>query len=482
MAAPQSARDAVAVLCGQSVGRTTPALCMANRRGANKARSRLATGSRRPSGSRKTGSGQDIATKQHVRWLIDEQEWRVWDGTRWRRSKTDEKVIELAKKTVWTIYQEAEAAETDSDALRKWATRSHGSERLSAMVRMAKSDHELWSEYHDFDKDPYLLNFTNGTVDLRTGAIRAHDPEDMISCLVPHRYDPYARALLWESLIFRCTRCDASGQTAEYLLRFLGYALLSRNVEQKLALIVGPKRTGKSKALEISVAVLGPDYASISQPKLITRSKSGTHHDSETWSIRGKRLLAISETDAAMDLDEAMVKNLTGASTMAMRGLYMARETQASVTWTIIIGTNEEPNVEKWDDAIGRRMIKIPSGPSLETWEVDLDLKDKILESEAEGVLASLVAGCARWHQVRSANGTGLDMPEAVAKATRDFEEANDHVAEFIHSCVDFGATYSVPKGVQGAPGRQGDDGRSRALRAHRGARHHERPPSHEGL
>ena len=90
-------------------------------------------------------------------------------------------------------------------------------------------------------------------------------------------------------------------------------------------------------------------------------------------------------------------------------------------------------------------MIKIPSGPSLKMWEVDLDLEDKILESEAEGVLASLVVGCVRWYQLRSANGTGLDMPVAVAKATRDFEAANDHVAEFIHACIDFGEGYSVP-------------------------------------
>jgi phage/plasmid-associated DNA primase len=130
-----------------------------------------------------------------------------------------------------------------------------------------------------------------------------------------------------------------------------------------------------------------------------------------------------------------MVKNLTGASTMAIRGLYRDKESQAPVTWTIIIVANEEPNVEKWDDAIGRRVIKIPSGPSLEMWEVDLDLEDKILQGEAEGVLASLVAGCMRWHQLRSANGTGLDMPQAVAKATSDFEEANNHVVEF-HPCV----------------------------------------------
>jgi len=46
----------------------------------------------------------------------------------WHRYKTDEKVIELAKKTLRTIYQEAVAME--SDPLRKWATRSHGSQRL----------------------------------------------------------------------------------------------------------------------------------------------------------------------------------------------------------------------------------------------------------------------------------------------------------------------------------------------------------------
>ena len=81
----------------------------------------------------------------------------------------------------------------ESDPLRKWATRSHGSERLSAMVKMAKFDQQMCSEYKDFDTDPYLFTFTNGTVDLRTGAIRAHDPEDMISCLVPHTYSPYAQ-------------------------------------------------------------------------------------------------------------------------------------------------------------------------------------------------------------------------------------------------------------------------------------------------
>jgi phage/plasmid-associated DNA primase len=129
---------------------------------------------------------------------------------------------------------------------------------------------------------------------------------------------------------------------------------------------------------------------------------------------------------------------------MSMRALYRAKETQVPVTWTIIIGTNEAPNVERWDDAIGRRVVKIPSGPTIDPREVDLDLENKILTEEAEGVLASLVRGCVSWFQARSATGgSGLIMPTAVAEATREFQDENDHVAAFLHACVDFGP-YSV--------------------------------------
>jgi len=232
---------------------------------------------------------------------------------------------------------------------------------------------------------------------------------------------------------------------------------------------VGPKRTGKSKVLEITARALGSDYAAVSQPKLITRSRWNTHHDSETWSIRGKRLVAISETDAGMDLDEAVVKNLTGASVIAMRGLHRAKEIQALVTWTLIVGTNEEPNVEKWDDAIGRRIVKIPSGPSLDPSEVDFDLESKIINGEVEGVLAWLVAGAVEWHRMRITYGDGLAMPPAVAKATSDFENDNDHVAEFVKACIDFGEGCSVRladvnKAYQQHRGKGPDALKSRAL------------------
>jgi phage/plasmid-associated DNA primase len=152
-----------------------------------------------------------------------------------------------------------------------------------------------------------------------------------------------------------------------------------------------------------------------------------------------------------------------------MRGLHRAKEIQALVTWTLIVGTNEEPNVEKWDDAIGRRIVKIPSGPSLDPSEVDFDLESKIINGEVEGVLAWLVAGAVEWHWMRSTYGDGLEMPPAVAKATSDFENDNDHVAEFVKACIDFGASCSVRladvnKAYQQHRGKGPDALKSRAL------------------
>jgi putative DNA primase/helicase len=419
------------------------------------------------------GNGQRFTHDHHekVRWLVDEQEWRIWDGTHWRAYRTDERAMELAKATAATIYQEA--AEGDSDEDRKkigaWARASQNAPRLQAMIKMAKSECDLWASVDDFDRDPYLLNFTNCTVDLRTGHCKQHDPRDMISRLVPYAYNPSAQAPLWQRLIYRCTQCDATGETANFLKRALGYTLVGNNPQQKFFLFVGPKRTGKSKVLEISARALGSDYAAVSQPKLITRARWNTHHDSETWSIRGKRYVVISETDAGMDLDEAVVKNLTGASVIATRGLHRAKEIQTPVTWTLIVGTNEEPNVEKWDDAIGRRIIKIPSGPSLDPSEVDFDLDSKIINAEVEGVLAWLVAGAMEWHRMRITYGDGLWMPPAVAKATSDFENDNDHVAEFIKACIDFGDSCSVRladvnKAYQQHRGKGPDALKSRAL------------------
>ena len=98
------------------------------------------------------------------------------------------------------------------------------------MLSMAES--EIFVRPNELDTDPYLLNFLNGTVDLRTGELRPHDPRDLITKLVHYRYSPQATCPRWRSFLDEVMGGgpDASeGDLAracrmvEYLRRALGY-------------------------------------------------------------------------------------------------------------------------------------------------------------------------------------------------------------------------------------------------------------------
>ena len=56
---------------------------------------------------------------------------------------------------------------------------------------------ELWVRPDELDSHPHLLNCSNGTVDLRTGELRPHDPADLLAMICPTPYDPAATCTKW---------------------------------------------------------------------------------------------------------------------------------------------------------------------------------------------------------------------------------------------------------------------------------------------
>jgi putative DNA primase/helicase len=137
----------------------------------------------------------------------------VWDGQRWRRDTTHA-VLQAAKETARAIWHEAEATESETrqQKLRAHAQRSESHPRLKALFECAKSEPALVATADQFDADPMLLNVANGTLDLRTGVLYPHRPEDLLSKLAPIAYDPTARSELWERFLGEITCGDTALQ------------------------------------------------------------------------------------------------------------------------------------------------------------------------------------------------------------------------------------------------------------------------------
>ncbi len=119
--------------------------------------------------------------------------WLVWDGQRWVKDDAGP-VVRLAKETVRSIYAEA-AATGDDDvrrAIAKHALRSEGEARVRAAISLAESEPGIPAAPDQFDQHRWLLNCRNGTLNLRTGELRAHERDDLLTRLAPVAYEPGA--------------------------------------------------------------------------------------------------------------------------------------------------------------------------------------------------------------------------------------------------------------------------------------------------
>jgi putative DNA primase/helicase len=134
----------------------------------------------------------------------------VWDGNRWREDQTCRSEL-LAKQVVHQLL--SAAVEVRDSNERKHAIlhaiKSQSASRLEAMVKLARSEPGIPILPDDLDKDPWLLNCENGTIDLRTGQIREHRKADFITHLCPVAYDPSAPCPRWpgsSSVLWGTTR------------------------------------------------------------------------------------------------------------------------------------------------------------------------------------------------------------------------------------------------------------------------------------
>jgi len=360
----------------------------------------------------------------HLLRYVSSWGWLVWDGTRWKRDKTDE-VMRKAKETVSAIDP---APSTWQGDLAGHAKNSQAIARLQAMIKLARSEPEIVATPDEFDTDPWLLNVNNGTIDLRTGELRPHRQEDLMTQLAPVNYDPEAACSRWMKFLDRIM--DGNHGLIRYLQQTAGCALTGDTSEILLLIVWGPGKNGKTVYLETFKDLLG-DYAkSIPVETLVnTRRANQTETLFSVARLRDARYVIATETQKGRQLDEALIKILTGGDTVVARNMYEPLF-EFRPKFKIFLCSNYRPSVSGTDEAIWERLKLIPFTVFIPKEERDKNLRER-LRSEHPGILAWAVRGCLDWRKV------GLQEPQEVISATESYRQDLDVIGRFIEArCI----------------------------------------------
>jgi putative DNA primase/helicase len=375
------------------------------------------------------------------------KKWLAWDGKRWRLDDTGE-AVRRAKATVKALYAwaaeqiaslteqtEAEEDEAAKKRLRKinqvlaWALKSEDAKRIAAMLDMARSERFTLPRF--LDRDPWLLNVGNGTLDLRTARLHPHRREDMLTKLCPTAFDEDANCPHFLTALE--TIFDGDRALINYVQRFCGYSITGDVREHHFAVAFGSGSNGKSLLFNVLLDVIGSDYSGMVAPELLLET-AGSQHPTIQADLFGKRLMVAAESGEGRRLNEARIKALTGGDTIKARRM---KEDfwEFAPTHKLVLFTNHRPQVKGNDHGIWRRLALWPFNvrfwdadkgeKGLPQHQADKDLANK-LKAEAPGILSWLLAGCRRWLE------TGLEIPDCVTRATADYRNQEDAIGNFL--------------------------------------------------
>jgi len=380
-----------------------------------------------------TGNAERLADRHgaNLRYCYPWGRWLVYDGARWR---VDDRgaVVRLAKDTARSVFEEAKEAASDTSAkeLGKWASSSLSESKLRAMISLAQSEPGIPVLPEEMDASPDLLNVLNGTIDLRTGELREHRREDLITKIAPVEYAPEARAQAW---VHTLERVLPGPEVRAFFKKLCGYALTGDVSEQLLPVLYGTGANGKSTVLNALLTVLG-DYGTQAAPDLLVAKKGS--HPTELADLFGMRFVASIEVEDGSRLAESLVKQLTGGDRVKARRMRQDFW-EFEPTHKVLMACNHKPQVRGTDTAIWRRIKLVPFTETLPPAEQDKRLPDK-LRGEAVGILAWAVEGCLEWRR------EGLQAPEAVREATGAYRAEMDVLGSFLRECCELGPEYNV--------------------------------------
>ena len=358
-------------------------------------------------------------------YCADAGDWYFWNGKNWERDtilKRNEMIKQLYKYVISYIFEQKLDVDKQSELL-KYYNKLADKNFRDKIIKDAMSIRPIKSSV--FDSHKLLFNCQNGTYDFATGKFREHRKEDYLTDISNVVYDPNAKAPRFEQYLQEVMENDAT--KVDYLLKLAAYCLTGDTSRECFIVLYGDKtRNGKGTFVS-TLTYLSGTYTQTIKSSSITKKQvngGGTGATPDIAKLKHARIANVNEIEEGMQLDVALMKEITGGDTMTARFLYK-EEFDFVPQFKPLINTNVLPRMS--DDSIFKsdRIQLLCFDRHFELNERDINLKDK-LKAETNGIFNVIAP------YYKKLQEEGFILPESTRKTLEQYKLNSNNVMAFV--------------------------------------------------
>ncbi len=375
------------------------------------------------------------------------ESWYQWTGTHWTRDEglclqrqLQDLLSDMNRGAITTLAalpkprrgEDPDAGKRAHTAAMIGATKRTKA-RVASIEGMAQAHRVKAADKLDKGN---TLNFSNGTLNLDTLELHPHEPDDMLTYVLPYEYDPTATAPRWKEFVHEVlvhekevdddSDWQADTELIELLQEAVGYSLTTDTCHETMFWISGEGNSGKSTILRVLRELIGGLSLTVN---LATLGRPGNYTVAR---VPGKRILQCAESRKGAGFNEELVRKLvSGHSDMVedARTIYGKPFDFHSVSklwWAM----NDLPAIKDTSNAIWRRLRLLPFNRTFTEAERDVQLVDKLI-AELPGILVWALEGLQRLR----ARGRFAE-PAATVEAKEEYRLAANTVQQWLEECT----------------------------------------------
>lgn len=362
--------------------------------------------------------------REKIKYCMPWKKWLIWDGNTWRPDDCGE-IFALAKEFLRGMFLRVTRISDHQRAVElvKHLVKCESLRRRQALVESASLERSVRILPAQVDREPFLLNVRNGTLDLRTGELNPPMRDKFITKCASVSFDRGEQCPEWYNFLLRIMNGNAP--LIYFLQKAVGWAMTGDMSEQVMFILYGSGANGKSTFINTIMEIMG-EY-SMATPTETFMKKHGDGISNDIARLRGTRFVTTVEAEEGKRMSEPLIKQVTGQDMMTARFLY-GEYFDFLPTFKIFMATNHKPVIRGNDHGIWRRIKLIPFTVTIPYEERDPDLMEK-LRKEHKGILNWMVEGCIWWQKER------LGEPEEVKRATNEYQDEMDLIGSFLQEC-----------------------------------------------